>query len=181
MTLLGAAVAIFQNGRLLLTKRDDWEVWCLPGGGVDPGETCAQAAVREACEETGLHVALTGLIGVYSRPHWNRGGLHLLLFAAEIVGGALTPNPAEVIEAGYFDAATLPAPLMWGHTQMIADALRGARGVAWVHNARWHHPRDLSRAEQYAMRDASRLPRAEFYQRHFTPLDVHDQTLEVGG
>ncbi len=181
MTTLGAAVAIFENGRLLLTKRDDWEVWCLPGGGLDTGETFAQAAVREAFEETGLQVALTELIGVYSRPHWNRSGLHLLLFAAEVVGGTLSPNPAEVIEAGYFDADTLPAPLMWGHTQMIVDALRGARGVAWTHNARWHHPRDLSRAEQYAMRDASGLPRAEFYQRTFTPLDMHDQTLEAGG
>ena len=77
MTLLGAAVAIFENDRLLLTKRDDWELWCLPGGGVDSGETSAQAAVREAFEETGLHVALTELIGIYSQPHWNRGGLHL--------------------------------------------------------------------------------------------------------
>jgi ADP-ribose pyrophosphatase YjhB (NUDIX family) len=180
MTVIGAAVAIFERGRLLLTKRDDWEVWCLPGGGVDTGETFAQAAIREAAEETGLQVALSGLIGVSSRPNWNRGGLHIMLFAAEIIGGALRPNPAEVIEAGYFAADSLPAPLMWGHTQMIADALRGARGVAWSHNARWHHPRDLSRAEQYAMRDASGLPRAEFYQRTFTPIDWQDQTLEVG-
>jgi len=29
MTVIGATVAILENGRILLTKRDDWEVWCL--------------------------------------------------------------------------------------------------------------------------------------------------------
>lgn len=71
MPVFGATVAIFANKHVLLTKRDDWAVWCLPGGGLEVGELFAQAAIREAFEETGLHIQLTGLIGVYSRPHWN--------------------------------------------------------------------------------------------------------------
>lgn len=180
MTVLGATVAMFDGERVLLTKREDFAVWCLPGGGVDAGESIAAAAVREAREETGLVVELSGLIGVYSRPHWNRGGLHLLLFSAQIVGGTLAPNPAEVSELGYFAATALPSPIMWGHQQMIHDAVHGVRGVAWTLHARWPYPHDLARPEIYALRDRSGLSRAEFYQRHLTPHDWQDQTLEAG-
>ena len=67
MPILGTIVAIFKDGKVLLTKRADFEVWCLPGGGVEDGESVAEAAVREAYEETGLVVLLTGVVGVYSR------------------------------------------------------------------------------------------------------------------
>ncbi len=42
--------------------------WCFPGGGVEPGETFAEAAVREAWEETGLRVALEGVCFLQDRP-----------------------------------------------------------------------------------------------------------------
>ena len=42
--MLGVNIAIFQDRKILLTKREDFEVWCLPGGAVDEGETIAQAA-----------------------------------------------------------------------------------------------------------------------------------------
>ncbi len=63
--MLGVTVAVIDEDRILLTKREDFEVWCLPGGGVDPGESVAQAAIREAREETGLEVQLTRLVGIY--------------------------------------------------------------------------------------------------------------------
>lgn len=50
------------DGRLLLQERDEHapvapERWCLPGGGLEPGESPRAAAVRELAEETGLVVA----------------------------------------------------------------------------------------------------------------------------
>ena len=42
MPILGVNIAIIQDGKVLLTKRRDFEVWCLPGGEVDAGETLAQ-------------------------------------------------------------------------------------------------------------------------------------------
>ena len=43
MPFLGVNVAILEDGKILLTRREDFEVWCLPGGGVDDGESVAQA------------------------------------------------------------------------------------------------------------------------------------------
>ncbi len=55
-----AAVIIVNDGRILLMhrKRADRDYYVVPGGGVEPGETANDAAVREAKEETGLTVKL---------------------------------------------------------------------------------------------------------------------------
>ena len=55
-------------GRLLLIHRTDNNLWALPGGGIDPGETVRQAGIRETEEETGYRVRITGLIGIYTDP-----------------------------------------------------------------------------------------------------------------
>ena len=73
MAGFGVNIAILKDGKILLTKREDFEVWCLPGGIVEPGESVVEAAVREAREETGLEVGLTRLVEIYSRPNWRDG------------------------------------------------------------------------------------------------------------
>jgi ADP-ribose pyrophosphatase YjhB (NUDIX family) len=63
MPTLGVNIAILdESSRLLLTRREDFDVWCLPGGEVEAGETLMQAALREAEEETGVRVRLTHLV-----------------------------------------------------------------------------------------------------------------------
>lgn len=180
MPQLGVSVAILDDGKILLTKREDFEVWCLPGGGVDPGESVAQAAVREALEETGLEVEITRLVGVYSRPNGRLGGLHLILFAARSIGGTLRLQPEEVIDAGYFTTAALPEPLLWGHRRQALDALTGADRVVWTHNQRWPFDVELSREALYDMRDRSGLSRQQFYLQHFGQSEADDAVLEVG-
>jgi len=164
MLSVGVNIAIIQDDKILLTRREDFEVWCLPGGAVDEGESVAQAAVREAHEETGLEVELTRLIGVYSRPGWPGAGMHIISFAAQVVGGALNPDPHEVIEVGYFSLDELPPDMLWWHHRRISDALNGVGGgVAWTQDVDYPFERKLSRQEIYQMRDQSGLTRSQFY------------------
>lgn len=66
---LGATCAAFdETGRVLITRRRSPKRWELPGGLVDPGETLPDAATRETYEETGVHVKIQGLVGVYQHP-----------------------------------------------------------------------------------------------------------------
>lgn len=68
------AVVVEHDGRFLLVEEVAdlaRPVFNQPAGHVEQGETLAQAAVREALEETGWEVALTGFLGlyVYTPPH----------------------------------------------------------------------------------------------------------------
>jgi len=56
-------------GELLLIRRSDNDLWALPGGAQDIGETIAQTVVRETREESGITVEVTGLVGIYSDPN----------------------------------------------------------------------------------------------------------------
>ena len=55
-------------GEILLIRRSDNDNWALPGGGVDLGESLAQAGVRETREESGIDCEITGLTGIYTDP-----------------------------------------------------------------------------------------------------------------
>jgi 8-oxo-dGTP pyrophosphatase MutT (NUDIX family) len=66
---VGVGVTILDDrGRILLEKRSDNGTWGLPGGGIEPGESVYETALREVKEETGLDIEITGLVGVYSEP-----------------------------------------------------------------------------------------------------------------
>ena len=63
--VLGASVAVFRDGRVLLASRGKppYEgIFSLPGGGVELGETLGEAALRELREETGVEAKLTGFV-----------------------------------------------------------------------------------------------------------------------
>lgn len=66
---VGVAVVVRdQRGWILLERRRDCGLWGLHGGRIEPGESVAEAAVREVREETGLTVVVQRLLGVYSDP-----------------------------------------------------------------------------------------------------------------
>ena len=137
MPTLGVQIAIVEDGEILLIKRRDFRVWALPGGGVDAGESAAEAAVREAREETGLEIELQHLVGVYSHPDWCRGGDHDLLFCARPVGGKLIREGDETLDAGFFSPEDLPEPFIHLDRRRIIDTLTGTRGLACRQLAPW--------------------------------------------
>ena len=179
--MIGVNICIIQNGKILLTKREDFEVWCVPGGAVDPGESVAQAAIREACEETGLEVKLTRLIGIYSRNAWDGAVDHIVSFLADPVGGEIDPDPHEVIEIGYFGPDEIPEDLLAWNRQRIADAFSDVGGgVAWSQESDAPFPEGTTRADLYRLRDESGLSRREFYFETLGKAKNAREILEVG-
>jgi 8-oxo-dGTP pyrophosphatase MutT (NUDIX family) len=117
---LGAfAVILDGDGRVLLVHRRDLDLWNLPGGRVEPGETPWQAVVREVREETGLDVKVTRLAIVDFRPE--RDEL-VFTFCCEALGGAFVPN-AEADASAYFPPAALPANMPPRHVERVQPAL----------------------------------------------------------
>ena len=131
---VGAAAVIFDSTRqkALLTQRTDNARWCLPGGGVDPGESAAEACQREVWEETGLQVTITKLIGIYTNPHMiteyadgNRFQFMSFCFEADVTGGELGLSD-ETTAYGYFSLAEIAKlDVMEHHRVRIADAFIG--------------------------------------------------------
>jgi ADP-ribose pyrophosphatase YjhB (NUDIX family) len=181
MTMLGTNIAIIQSSQVLLAKREDFEVWSLPGGMVDPGESVAQAAIRETREETGLRIELLRLVGVYSRLGGAGPDIHGALFVAQPIGGNLTPQPDEVLELRYFAPDALPELIVWWHKLMVADAVGDVnRSIARM--IKLAPPEVVhSRQELYNLRDHSGLSRSAFYKYYFEQPDTGATSLEVGG
>lgn len=117
-----------QPGRpiVLIERRNPPPGWALPGGFVDVGETVEQAACREAMEETGLSVTLTGLLGCYSDPGRDpRGHTVSIVFTAEATGECRAGDDAA--RAALFEPHELP-PLAFDHARIVRDFLRACEG-----------------------------------------------------
>lgn len=128
----GVAIVIFnKENQVLLQKRADVNLWGIPSGHVEPGETVQDAAIREVSEETGLQIKILRLIGVYSEPssqifRYPDGRVtHFVTccFQAEVVSGELTVSPPETLDLRYFPCNRLPADILPMHPLWLADAL----------------------------------------------------------
>ena len=128
---LGCSAAIFDETgtKILLTKRADNGEWCLPGGLMEPGESVDETCIREVLEETGLHIRITHLVGVYSNPHLlveypggNRFQQVSLCFAGEVVGGQLAINEESTAYGFYTFAETQHMKIIATSNKRIEDA-----------------------------------------------------------
>lgn len=115
-------VAVFNENRqqVLLILRADFRLWGLPGGGIEPGESREQAAIRETLEETGYQVTLDRYVGCYHRPQLNNWR-HI--FTAHVTGGQPLRSGPETRAVRWFPVHELPARLTLSVHEIVADAL----------------------------------------------------------
>jgi len=110
------------RGVVLVERANAPHGWALPGGFVDYGETVESAAVREAREETGLSVVLTGLLGVYSDPARDpRGHTMSVVYTAQAKNPEALCAGDDAARAEFWALDALPVPLAFDHGRIVAD------------------------------------------------------------
>jgi 8-oxo-dGTP pyrophosphatase MutT (NUDIX family) len=132
-----AVMAFDVEGRLLLVRATDTGRWQTVGGAIDPGETPAEAALRETVEETGLEVELVRVIGCYGGPLFRFAypNGHLCEYVATVFearprAGALRPDGEETSEVGWFTAEDAAGLDVAAHTRfLVEEAFRGDPGA----------------------------------------------------
>ena len=117
-----AAIVTSKRGVLVERRHDGQPLWTFPAGEIEPGESPADAAVREAKEETGLLVKVSHSIGERN-PH-PVTGRHMIYLAARPYQGTDVHNgdEAELAEVRWVTLAEL-SELMPDMFQPVRDHL----------------------------------------------------------
>lgn len=111
---------------VLIERRYPPPGWAIPGGFVDVGESVEQAAIREAREETGLDVSLTGLLGVYSDPLRDaRGHTVSVVYIAQASAEPRALDDAKALAV--FSPEFPPENLAFDHASILTDYLEFRR------------------------------------------------------
>ena len=145
LLLMPSVTAAIVDGqhRLLMVLHADRRTWVLPGGCIDPGETPADALVREVWEETGLRVEPVRLIGVFSGPefkvHYANGDQAIYVMtvlSCRVTGGTPRPDGVETLDARYLtteEIATRPTPTWFSALLpvLLGDEQRGFTPPRW--------------------------------------------------
>ena len=130
--IVGAGALIAQEGKLLLIRRatSPFEgCWGLPAGHVEADEDPATAAVRETLEETGLHVAILGLVDAYFFNDHPKGNGVFLVYACDVTGGCASPT-VEASRLGFFERGSLPEELAGGGHRAAIIAWKKTTGAS---------------------------------------------------
>lgn len=124
---------VIEDGRILLEHRVDNDLWALPGGGIEPGETASGTAVRETLEETGVQVEVIGIVGIYTDPghviEYDNGEIRQqfsICLRADPIGGQLKAQLSEAKRVAWVPHLELNQLSI--HP---AQRLRIDHGIAW--------------------------------------------------
>lgn len=122
-----ALIEIFDNnifqGIVLIDRINFPFGWAIPGGFMEYGETAETTCVREAKEETGLDVAITGLLGFYSDP--GRDPRHHTVTAVYVCRASGKPVAGDDAgKAQIFMPDIIPENMAFDHAKVIEDYMR---------------------------------------------------------
>jgi ADP-ribose pyrophosphatase YjhB (NUDIX family) len=131
-----SGVVVDEADRIVLQRRTDNGLWALPGGGMNIGESVADAITREVREETGYEVEPLHVVGVYSDPAhvfaYDDGEVrqeYSVCIACRVVGGSQQVSD-ESTEVGAFSAEEIEKLEMHPRIRVrILDYLAGQRGA----------------------------------------------------
>ncbi len=130
-------IARDEQDRILFVHDRDSDCWTLPGGIIEPGESPADAAVREVWEETQLLAKLTRIVAVVGGADCvttYRNGDQIAwvatVFGARIEGGTPIADGTETMEARFLDAQGMKRVPLRADTCRFLDAEQaGATGI----------------------------------------------------
>jgi ADP-ribose pyrophosphatase YjhB (NUDIX family) len=127
MTLGVRALVLDEEGRVFLVKHSYVSGWHLPGGGVEAGETIAEALARELQEEGNIEMtAPPQLHGLFFNDRDSRRD-HVALFVVRAFRQAAAPVPdREIVAHGFFALDALPNDTTAATRARISEVLGGA-------------------------------------------------------
>jgi ADP-ribose pyrophosphatase YjhB (NUDIX family) len=127
--LIGVRALIVRDGAVLLIRhRHGKQPWALPGGGVERNERLAEAARREAHEETGAAVRVERLLGMYER-FGDGVSNYIAVFVCAPLSDPRPSRSLEIAEARFFPLERLPTGADDGSRRRVAEFLAGERGI----------------------------------------------------
>ena len=123
---LGCFAVIFQGDKVLLCRRNDFDVWNLPGGGMEKDESVDEAVIREVKEETGLEVKTQCFIDSiqywFVRPNDGvRCHKTVLYYLMDPVGGDTSLHDHEFDEARWFTAEDALKTMSYGNEAKVVE------------------------------------------------------------
>jgi ADP-ribose pyrophosphatase YjhB (NUDIX family) len=125
-TTVGVRAFIVRGSTVLLVRhRAGPRPWGLPGGGVARYERLAEAARREALEETGVAVRIDRLMGIYDSFHDGMSN-YIAVFICTPLGEPHPPRSLEIAEARFFPLDGPPDAIDPGSRRRIAEYRAGA-------------------------------------------------------
>ena len=123
--LAAFAIILDEEGRVLLSHRRDRDLWNLPGGRVELGESPWAGVLREIKEETGLEAEIESLAGVYRKTQKDEV---VFSFFCKVVGGELQLTD-EADQHEYFALEDIPENTSPKQVERVKDFFTD-RGVA---------------------------------------------------
>jgi len=114
-------IIVTNDNKVLLIKRRDVPIWVIPGGGIEDGETPADAVTREVYEETGLTVEIVRKVAEYHPINKLSSLTHV--FECRSIQGQPTVGP-ETGDIEFFSIDNFPNNLFPLHRDWINDAFQ---------------------------------------------------------